>query len=65
MLGPKLGLAAYQAYSECIRLLVLVIHAAVKARILKSESGGGANSPNFQICTGLKLKLYCLDGSGN
>lgn len=37
MPGPELGLAAYQASSECIRLLVLIIHTAVKARRLKAE----------------------------
>lgn len=37
MPSPELGLAAFQASSECIRLLVLIIRTAAKARRLKAE----------------------------
>lgn len=37
MPGSELGLAAFQASSECIRLLVLIIRTAMKAKRLKAE----------------------------
>lgn len=37
MPNPELGLAAFQASSECISLLVLIIRTAVKARRLQAE----------------------------